>query len=232
MTDEIDRKARALEALAVTLRPVGRVLADSLAQTTEVVVDALRWGGARFGRLADVAGGLLADPLYAWRVGNRVRLWQKLKDVDLPAGAIPDGWAAKVLISAEETDNSELLDMWAKLLLSGQEAQHRHPGYVEVLRSLSPAEAKFMRETYYRGYSSDSESNHAEDGSGPEHQHFISLGIVGYSLLPRLQTYPEFAHGMRLPDHLRFTHTIYVTEFGAGLCDALGIVARESTEQK
>ena len=229
MTTTGDHEARALQAAAVALRPVAQAVADALSQTTEVVVEALRWGGARFGRLADVAGGLIADPLYAWRVANRVRLWQRLQHVRLPAGAIPNGWAAKVLTSAEETEDDELLDMWARLLLAGAEERHRHPGYVQVVRSLSPAEARFLRETYHRGYVHNVHSSQPDDGPDPDHQHFISLGVAGYSLLPQLESRGGDPYGSDMENHLTYIHSIYVTDFGAGLCEALGVERRESS---
>lgn len=233
MTTTGDHEARALQAAAVALRPVAQAVADALSQTTEVVLEALRWGGARFGRLADVAGGLIADPLYAWKIANRVRLWQRLKDIDLPPGAVPPGWAAKVLTSAEEADDDDLLDMWASLLLAGQEERHRHPGYVAVLRGLSPAEAQFMRQTYHRGYTYNCRSSAPEDGPDPDHQHFIALGVVGYSLLPQLESRGERGdrYGFGMDAQLTYTHSIYVTDFGAGLCEALGIESRKASAE-
>jgi hypothetical protein len=114
-----DQEARAVEAAAKALAPVAESVAGILAQSAETVLAALRWGGNRFGRLADVAGGLIADLLYAWRVANRVRLWQRLQHVRLPAASIPMGWAAKVLTAAQETEDDDLLDLQAKLLLAG-----------------------------------------------------------------------------------------------------------------
>ena len=88
------REAQAIEAASRALEPIGRALGKAIERGTDVVVDVLRWGGATFGQIAEVSAALLTDPLYAWQCGNRVRLLEKLKRLQLPPGAVPRGWAA------------------------------------------------------------------------------------------------------------------------------------------
>ena len=97
-----------------------------------------------------VAIGMLGDQLYAWQVGNRIRILDKVRakieERGVPIAALPAGFVLDALESAQRTDEPELQELWAELLVGAMGAPARaHPLYVDTLRRLSVDDARLFR---------------------------------------------------------------------------------------
>src|SRR5262245_29894618 len=93
-----------------------------------------------------VLGEMLADQVYAFQWGIRLRIAakaaEKLKGRQIPAGVLPKGFLLPLLEACGNCEEEVVQDMWAELLAKGvQSADGRHPLFIETLRRLAGADA-------------------------------------------------------------------------------------------
>lgn len=112
-----------------------------------------------------VAGDLLADQVYCWQCVNRIRLLEKLKlkidESKVQVKSLPPGFLIPAIDAVGNVDDECLQDFWARLLCSAiQDDAAASPSFIETLRRLGPAEAKWLNENakkvptpYVRNYS-------------------------------------------------------------------------------
>jgi len=96
-----------------------------------------------------VAGGMLADQVYAWRWRNRIRIAKRAEEImaeeEIPARVLPPGFLLPLLDAAGDVEDPDLQQMWARLLASGvREDRHQHPMLVDTLRRMSREDAEFL----------------------------------------------------------------------------------------
>jgi hypothetical protein len=102
-----------------------------------------------FGKPFKVAGGMIADQLYAWRWTNRVRIAARAQEIldehEVDARILPPGFLMPLLDAAGDVEDPELQELWAQLLASAvSEDENQVRSYVEILKCLSPVEAKLL----------------------------------------------------------------------------------------
>lgn len=98
-----------------------------------------------------VAGGMIADQIYAWQLGNRLRILSRAKQImqgkNIEARQIATGFLLPLLDCAGNVDNSELQELWANLLVSGvSDDKNQHPMFSETLSRLRAADSRLFRD--------------------------------------------------------------------------------------
>lgn len=114
------------------------------------------------GPLADELGQMFGDKARVYRVKNAIKTLQltrqMLADAGLVAEPIPPRLFLPALEAASTEDNESLQKSWAALLANAASPISSRlvlPSFVEILRELTPEEAKFMARIYERAMSSD-----------------------------------------------------------------------------
>jgi Abortive infection alpha len=109
------------------------------------------------GPLADEAGQILGDRAREYRIRNATRIFQRVKKMLLDAGIEPQPIASRLFLPAFEAasieDNETLQEKWAALLANASDGNGNvpiFPSFVEILKELTPEEAKFLAHLYQR----------------------------------------------------------------------------------
>lgn len=102
-----------------------------------------------------VAGGMLGDQVYAWRVARAATLGANCRAVLDEAGVaprqLPTGFLLPFIEAAVGSDPA-LDQMWAKLLASATASDaNQHPVFREVLRRITADEAMIIETLYLKG---------------------------------------------------------------------------------
>lgn len=97
----------------------------------------------------EVAGGMLADQVYAWRWTNRIRIaakaQRKLAEDGLTAKVLPAGFLMPLLEDAGNIEDPDLQELWANLLASGVHSESNcHPGFANILKQLKREEGLLL----------------------------------------------------------------------------------------
>lgn len=105
------------------------------------------------GPLAEEVGMMLGDKVRVYRVKNWLRTTEKtehlLREAGLSPNAVPPRLFLPIMEACSVEDNETLQDMWAGLLATAsQETDAVSPSFVETLKQLTPAEARYLRRTY------------------------------------------------------------------------------------
>lgn len=108
-------------------------------------------------------GGLLTDQVKLWRFKNQVNIILKaekyLKDKNIEPRKIPLKTLVPLLEQSSWEENPDMQNRWASLLASSADPNynsHIHSSYVEILKQLSPIEAKLL-DIMYSEYKKSSE---------------------------------------------------------------------------
>jgi nitroreductase len=108
-----------------------------------------------FGGFVDEVGGMWQESLRVRRLARRVRLYEKLKRRIAALGVDPQEIPEKIWMPALQAVSSEddetLQDKWAGLLATAANPETAGtvlPAFAEVLRQLSPEEARFLDAIY------------------------------------------------------------------------------------
>lgn len=110
------------------------------------------------GQPAKVAGGMLADSLYAWRWENRVKVAHRAKQImerdGVAARVVPKGFLLPLVEAAGNVEDPDLQEMWAQLLASGvADDENQHPMFVDTLRRLNRSDALYLKKLIDRSQS-------------------------------------------------------------------------------
>jgi len=98
-----------------------------------------------------IAGSMLADQAYAWKVGNQIRIAQKLK-AKLDAAGIPPrqvatGFLLTAMEAAGNVGDPTMQEMWANLLAAGvADDKNQHPMYIDALKRMNSDDAKRLKQ--------------------------------------------------------------------------------------
>jgi len=123
---------------------------DSVVKLGKPIVEtACRLLESLLGEPCKVAGGMLADQVYAWRWRNRIRILTRAKEIidarDIALKAIPPSFLLPLIESAGDVEATELQNMWAQLLASGiADPDAQHPSFVKTLGQLSTLDALIL----------------------------------------------------------------------------------------
>jgi hypothetical protein len=101
------------------------------------------------GPAVDELGGILAEPIRTFRFKRSVRLLEKVKRICEETGFEPSAVPLKMLLpilkNASLEDDEDLHDRWANLLANAASSSSTvRPAFPEVLRQLSPTDARFL----------------------------------------------------------------------------------------
>jgi hypothetical protein len=116
-----------------------------------------------------IAGGMLSDHIYAWRLMNRIRILdrvaKRLKGRVIDPKTMPAGFLIPLLDACGDSEDETLQELWAGLLAgAATNADNQSPIFIRVLRDLSADDAKWFLDASTRPdplesvRSSDSES--------------------------------------------------------------------------
>jgi hypothetical protein len=105
------------------------------------------------GPLAEEVGMMLGDKIRVYRVKNWIKTCQKtehvLRDAGLPANAVPPRLFLPIMEAASVEDNETIQDMRAGLLATAsQDTDAVSPSFVETLKQLTPAEARYLQRVH------------------------------------------------------------------------------------
>ncbi|HTW65841.1 MAG TPA: Abi-alpha family protein [Bryobacteraceae bacterium] len=153
------------------------------------------------GKTADEVAGMIADPVaeYRKRLSERraarfIRITSSAAQKAEGAGDVqqlPDYIAAALIESATLQDDETLQEKWAGLIASAALPETReliHPAFVEILKTLSPQEAKFLDACY-----DEIMQRHASNGAlGPYHRLFFLYGQLGLTRVQPAINYGPF----------------------------------------
>ncbi len=199
------------------------------------------------GPLADELGMMLGDKMKVYRVKNWVRTIGKtariLRDAGVPANAVPPRLFLPITEACSVEDNESLQEMWAGLLATAaQKSDSVPPSFIETLKQLTPAEAKYLDALF------DSEKRshpHWKWGYMPIYHHsltqkgglpaevtadaFERLGLIRREYKIKLEGFKELkdasslAGVARVIDRMASTdvdYDFYFTEFAVAFLDA------------
>lgn len=103
------------------------------------------------GPASDELGGIIADPIRAFRFRQSVRLLAKVKTICEETGFEPKAVPLKTLIpileKASLEDNEDLHERWANLTANAANPQQTtpvHPSFPDILHQLSSRDARFL----------------------------------------------------------------------------------------
>ena len=114
-----------------------------------IVEKAVEFAENLLGEPLRVAGGMLADQLYAHQTANRIRILERVSSKVAESGVKPDQAATGFLLAALEAggqaDTDELQDKWADLLAKAMSAEEtRAPAHIETLRRLGTLDVRAL----------------------------------------------------------------------------------------
>ncbi len=130
---------------ANTISAVAAVLHES----QPAIKQAVTFIESLLGDVFKVAGAMLGDHLYAFRVRRLVSLAEKTKKILDEAGIepkqLPPGVLISLLESASVADSEEIHDIFAKLLAASvSEDIYQHPAFRYAVSQLNPDEARIL----------------------------------------------------------------------------------------
>jgi hypothetical protein len=104
------------------------------------------------GPLADEIGESLALIARPYRVALSVKMFQKtqrmLKEAGLPAQAVPPRLFLPMLEAASIENDEDLHTRWSALLANAASSNKVHPSYIEILKQLTPDDARLLDKLY------------------------------------------------------------------------------------
>lgn len=105
------------------------------------------------GPLADELGEYLAAFVKPYRVAQQVKAMQKakqmLKEAGIAPNAVPPRLLLPILEGASIEDDEDLHSRWAALLANAASSPDSvHPSYVEILKQLTPEDARLLDKLY------------------------------------------------------------------------------------
>jgi hypothetical protein len=123
----------------------------SFSQLAKPIVEAgLRLIDTLFGETATVAGGMIADRFYAYRIEQAVTIAAHcdtlLRERGIVASQLPLSFLTPFFESASVEGDPELQALWARLLAAAvAEDLNRHPALRDALRLMSVRESRILR---------------------------------------------------------------------------------------
>lgn len=131
-------------AVAASALGAGFAAVKPLAETASKFAEAL------LGEPLQVAGGMLADHMYAWQTTNRIKILHKAKRRFDESGAdpsiVPPGFLVPAIEACGNCESEDLQSLWAELLLAAVcDHENAQTMYVDTLRRLSPSDAAALR---------------------------------------------------------------------------------------
>jgi hypothetical protein len=96
-----------------------------------------------------LASGIVSDELNYWRWRNRVRIFSRAQQVlerhSLAARVVSPSFMLPLLESAGDVEDDDLQSLWATLIVNAsQDAVHRHPAFIDILRQITRDEAMIL----------------------------------------------------------------------------------------
>jgi hypothetical protein len=164
-------------------------MADALSkitkQTLEPVGDVMK---RIAGPLADEIGESLALIARPYRIALSVKMFQKtqrmLKEAGLPAQPVPPRLFLPMLEAASIENDEDLHTKWSALLANAASSDKVHPSYIEILKQLTPDDARLLDKFYEMTKDKKSrwlnqvldELN--EDQRGIQFENLVRLGLI------------------------------------------------------
>jgi hypothetical protein len=104
------------------------------------------------GPLADEIGESLALIARPYRIALSVKMFQKtqrmLKEAGMPAQPVPPRLFLPMLEAASIENDEDLHTKWSALLANAASSDKVHPSYIEILKQLTPADARLLDKFY------------------------------------------------------------------------------------
>lgn len=151
---------------------------DRVAETFQV---AANFVGKIVGAPLEASVGLVSDTLQDFRAQNLERIalkWeQKIVDKGISQAAfqaLPKGIGYRIIEACSIEENSEIQDLWAGLIASNVDGNQIEKFHIEILRALSPLEAKILKFQYLRYIEDDLKVSSLEYGP---HSDFLNTEI-------------------------------------------------------
>ena len=179
------------------------------------------------GPLADEIGESLALTARPYRIALGVKMFQKtqrmLKEAGLPAQSVPPRLFLPMLEAASIENDEDLHTRWSALLANAASVPDKvHPSYIEILKQLTPDDARFLDKLY----TATNDKKHrylnqlllGEDQSGIPFQNLVRLGLIQISYA---------VDGMEV--NMRYDHSFvsgdmdvdhWLTDFAVGFIEA------------
>lgn len=138
------------------------------------------------GPLADEIGESLALMARPYRIALSVKMFQKtqrmLKEAGLPAQPVPPRLFLPMLDAASIENDEDLHTKWSALLANAASSDKVHPSYIEILKQLTPDDARLLDKFYM---ATKDESHHwlnqlllEVDQRGIPFQNLMRLGLI------------------------------------------------------
>ncbi len=161
-----------------------------------------------------IAGGMLADQLYAWQWRNRIEIVNKAKEHLNARGiairVVPPGFLLPLLEGAGYAEDGDLQESWARLLAAAvADEGYQHPLYIDVLRRMSGDDARVLSRLAPYVFPSKAIRAPAQPGDSKSVDRLVALGV-----LERGYADPQELFG---PTH------IFMSPLGFQLAEALGL---------
>jgi hypothetical protein len=151
-------------------------------QTLEPVGDVMK---RIAGPLADEIGESLALIARPYRVALSVKMFQKtqrmLKDAGLPAEPVPPRLFLPMLEAASIENDEDLHTKWSALLANAASSDKVHPSYIEILKQLTPDDARLLDKFYEMTDGTSRWLNdilEEEEEDGIPFQNLVRLGLI------------------------------------------------------
>jgi hypothetical protein len=179
------KPARTLSTMSEEITLAGALIA--VAHVAKPVVEA----GVQFirdllGQPIKIAGGMIADSVYLWKLENRVRIAEQakatLKRKGIPPRQVATGFLLPLLDAAGNVDQPDLQELWAQLLARGVEKDDaQHPAFIETLRRMSAEDARFLKQLAASGQVKPRDRFNAEvvRPDMPVVARLLALGLLG-----------------------------------------------------
>lgn len=110
------------------------------------------------GPMAEELGLTLQDHVKVFRLKRQIRLFQKVKEIldreGVEPGRVPLKLLAAIMDNATLEEDHSLQDMWAALLANNAMGNSLETIFGEILRQLSPADARLLRNCFHEVMSS------------------------------------------------------------------------------
>src|SRR5450755_562115 len=104
------------------------------------------------GPLADEIGESLALMARPYRVALSLKMFQKtqrmIKEAGLHAQPVPPRLFLPMLEAASIEDDEDLHTKWSSLLANAASSDKVHPSYIEILKQLTPDDARLLDKFY------------------------------------------------------------------------------------
>ncbi len=124
-------------------------ITKSLSQAVADITDIVH---RLFGPLADEFGQMMGDKVYEYRVRNFVSVMNRVKtllaDNRISPNAVPPRLLLPIADPASVEEDETLQQKWAGLLATASVQPDMSPSFAEVLKQLSPSEARILDSMY------------------------------------------------------------------------------------